>query len=223
MKAHYLLLTAAACATLTLPASAAQITGEYLEARTCNVYTGPCFANAEMSLAGKEALMAWKVDKGSWNDVQLNGLGAALILHAEGTLGYDGVFPMQAGRIRSVVLVDEKASKEQHKALVDFVKKSAKDLTKEVVSIESVPFELKNDHIDNVGVFNAGGLAEIKTRKLVDGDCICTNETVFYQPLTKIENASAAYSLKLSWQGKRLGTRFTNRGIRSAFLGTFRK
>lgn len=204
-------------------AEAAQITGEYLEARTCNVYTGPCFANAEMSLSGKEALMAWKVDKGSWNDVPLDGLGAALILHAQGTLGYDGVFPMQAGKVRSVLLVDEKASAEQQEALMAFVRNSAKDLSRNIVNVERVPFELKNDHIDNVGVFKAGKLAEIRTRKLQKGDCVCTNEVVYYQPLTEIDNASPAYSLKLSWQGEKLGTRFTNRGIRSAFLGTFRK
>jgi hypothetical protein len=87
-------LLALSVASLNQFAAAAQITGEYLEARTCNVYTGPCFANAEMSLTGKEALMAWKVDKGTWNDVKLDGLGAALILHAQGTLGYDGVFPI---------------------------------------------------------------------------------------------------------------------------------
>ena len=39
-------------------ARAANISGDYLEARTCSVYVGPCFANAEMGLAGKEALMA---------------------------------------------------------------------------------------------------------------------------------------------------------------------
>ena len=38
------------------------------------MWTGPCFANAEMGLAGKEAVMAWKVDQGSWNDVKLDGL-----------------------------------------------------------------------------------------------------------------------------------------------------
>ena len=87
MRQFILPLLAVSVASLSQLAAAAQITGEYLEARTCNVYTGPCFANAEMSLSGKEALMAWKVDKGTWNDVQLDGLGAALILHAQGTLG----------------------------------------------------------------------------------------------------------------------------------------
>ncbi|MDA1162080.1 MAG: DUF1326 domain-containing protein [Planctomycetota bacterium] len=223
MKNCILPLLVVFTAGLTESAAAAQISGEYLEARTCNVYTGPCFANAEMSLSGKEALMAWKVDKGTWNDIQLDGLGAALILHAQGTLGYDGIFPMQAGKVKSVLLVDEKASPTQHDALVAFVKNSTKELSTNVVSVERVPFELKNDHIDNVGVFKAGNLAEIRTRKLQDGDCVCTNEVVFYQPLTKIDNASPAYSLKLSWQGEKLGTRFINRGIRSAFLGTFRK
>lgn len=203
--------------------SAAQITGEYLEARTCNVYTGPCFANAEMSLTGKEALIAWKVDKGQWNDVKLDGLGAAVVLKAQGTLGYDGVFPMEAGKIKSIIMVDRRATTRQHAALVSFVKDSAKEYTKDVIKVEKVPFELTNNHLDNVGIFKAGKLAEIKTRKMKDSDCVCTNEVIYYQPLTKIENASVAYSLKLSYQGKGLGTRFTNRGIRSSFLGTFRR
>ena len=150
MRQMTVMLLALSVASLTQFTEAAQITGEYLEARTCNVYTGPCFANAELSLTGKEALMAWKVDKGTWNDVKLDGLGAALVLHAQGTLGFDGVFPMQAGKIKSVVLVDDKASKEQHDALVAFVKNSTKDLSKNVVNVERVPFELKNDHIEKL-------------------------------------------------------------------------
>lgn len=223
MKTLRIVLAFVLAVSLVPAAHAAQITGEYLEARTCNVYTGPCFANAELSLTGKEALMAWKVDKGTWNKVNLDGLGAALILHAEGTLGYDGTFPMLAGKIKAHIMVDDKASKKQREALVAFVKDSTKDLTKNIVKIESVPFSLKNDHIEHVGVFKAGGLAEIKTRKLKKTDCVCTNEVVFYQPLTKVQNASPAYSLKLSYQGNGLGTKFTNRGMRSSFLATFRK
>jgi hypothetical protein len=218
-----LLAAVVSAAALAQPASAAKITGEYLEARTCNVYTGPCFANAEMSLSGKEAIMAWKVDKGAWNDVDLKGLGAALVVKAQGTLGYDGVFPMQAGKVKSVILVDEDATEQQHKALVDFVRDSAKELTKDVLAVEKVPFDLTNDHIDHAGKLKAGKQVELTTRKLKDSDCVCTNEVVYYQPLTKIENASAAYSLKLSYQGKDLGSRFTNNGIRSAFIGTFRR
>lgn len=217
------LLLAALLTAPALVASAAQITGDYLESRSCNVFTGPCFANAEMNLAGKEALLAWKVDKGEWNKVRLDGLGAALVVNAEGTLGYDGVFPMKAGRIQSVVLVDEKASPEQRAALVAFVKDSARDLTSEIVSIKTVPFEMKTDHVDARAVFRAGQMAAIDTREIRKGDCVCSHEDMFYLPLTQIQNVTPAYSTSMSWQGDSLPARFTNRGLRSAYLGTFRK
>lgn len=223
MNALKLSMLAALVLGLGQTAFAAKITGEYLEARTCNVYTGPCFANAELSLAGKEALMAWKVDKGEWNNVKLDGLAAAVIVKAEGTIGDDGVFPMMAGRMASVVLIDAKASQEQHDALLAFVKETAKVYTENVLKVRSVPIELKNDHVAHVGTFKAADVAAIETRKLKSTDCVCTNETVFYQPLTKVENESPAYSKLLTYQGADLGTRFTNRGIRSAFLATFRK
>ncbi len=58
-----------------LPASAAGLTGKYIEARTCDVWTGPCFANAEMNLTGKHAVLGWKVEKGEFQGVSLDGLG----------------------------------------------------------------------------------------------------------------------------------------------------
>lgn len=202
---------------------AANIRGEYLESRTCDVYTGPCFANAEMELAGKEALMAWKVEEGSWNNISLSGLGVAVVVTAQGTLGDDGVFGMKIGKTKSVILVDEKASKAQRVALIAFAKDSAKELAKNVASIQSVPFELKNDHLSGKGMFKAGEIAKIETRGLRKGDCVCTNETVFYKPLTKIYDSSAAYSKTMSYTGKGLNNTFTNHAMRSSFLGTFRK
>ncbi len=223
MNAYSLRLLSCVCLLAgTATASAGSITGEYLEARTCDVYTGPCFGNAEMSLAGKEAVMAWKVDKGDWQGVSLNGLGAALVVKAEGTLGSDGIFPMQPGKTAAVIIVDEQASIEQRDAFVAFVKDQAHDLTKNVIKVVSAPITLKNDHLEGCGVFSAGKLASIETRQLKKGDCVCTNEMIFYQPLTKVENFSPAYSLKLSYQGEGLNNKWVNRNMRSSFLATFR-
>src|SRR5262245_31671731 len=129
-------------------ALAGSITGEYLEARTCDVYTGPCFGNAEMSLAGKEAGRAWQVDKGAWQGGSLDGLGVWLGVRAEGTLGSDGVFPMQPGKTAAVIIVDERASTEQRDAVVAFVKDQAQDLTKNVINVVSAPITLKSDHLE---------------------------------------------------------------------------
>ena len=214
-----LVLTLAMAANL----QAANISGEYLEARTCAVYTGPCFANAEMGLAGKEALMAWKIDKGQWKGVNVDGLGAAVIVTAENTIGYDGIFPLRAGKMKSVILIDKTATPEQFAALLDFVKDTAKTYTKDVVRVQRVPIQLKNNHLTKQARFQAGKIAEITTRALKQSDCVCTNEVVYYLPLTKVENSSPAFSLKLSYQGKALNRRFTDFGTRSAFLATFRR
>ena len=54
-------------ASLTLAAGLPShtISGNYLEARTADVYTGPCFANAETGLVGQLAVMGWKVSQGN--------------------------------------------------------------------------------------------------------------------------------------------------------------
>lgn len=202
---------------------AVEIRGQYLETRTCDVYTGPCFANGEMGLVGKEAVMAWRVDEGSWQGTSLEGLSVAVILKAEGTLGDDGIFPMQAGHIKSVILVDEQASDEQHLALVDFAKDAAARYTDDITRIDRVPLKLENDHSSVEGVFKAGDLAEIHTRKLDEGDCICTNEMVYFQPLTDVHYATPAYTLKQKYNGDGLNCRWSAEGSRSAFMAIFKK
>lgn len=211
----------ALCGASTVPA--AEISGEYLEARTCDVYTGPCFANGEIGIAGKEAVMAWRVDEGSWAGQSLSGLGAALIIKANDTLGFGGSFTVKPDKITAVIVVDKNATFEQKEALVQFVKDSAPQLTKDVVKIESAPITLTNDHLSGKGVFTAGKLARIETRKLAKGDCVCSNEQVFYPPLSTVENAHPAYTLNMTFEGEGLDQTWTTINKRSAFLATFER
>lgn len=221
---HLAILTAG---ILTLGASsllhAAEITGEYLEARTCDVYTGPCFANGEIGIAGKEAVMAWKVDEGSWAGKDLSGLGVALIIKGNDTLGFGGSFYVKPDKITAVIVVDEKADPEQAQALIRFVKDNAKHLTGDVVKVEKAPITLTNDHLSGKGVFSAGKLAKIETRKLAKGDCVCSNESVVYPPLTKVDNAHAAYTVNMTYEGKGLNSTWMSLNKRSAFLATFER
>jgi hypothetical protein len=205
------------------PAFAAEISGEYLEARTCDVYTGPCFANGEIGIAGKEAVMAWRVDEGRWAGEDLAGLGAALIITANDTLGFGGSFDVHPDKIRAVIVVDDKATAGQKEALVEFVRSSAPALTTDVAKIESAPISLTNDHLAGKGIFTAGKLVRIETRALAKGDCICTNERVFYPPLNKVDNAHPAYTLNMTFDGKGLDQTWTTVNKRSAFLATFER
>ena len=46
------------------------VTGEYVEARTAEVFAGGCIMNGEAVTTGREALLAWKVTRGSFNGVR---------------------------------------------------------------------------------------------------------------------------------------------------------
>src|SRR5712691_5749692 len=108
-----------------------KISGEYLEIRSCSVYTGPCFANAEMGVTGREALMA---------------------ISAGETLGRADRLEKS---VKAVILADEKASPQQREALVDFVKSRAGKLAENVHKVEFVAIDLKLDHVDMVADLKA--------------------------------------------------------------------
>src|SRR5262245_46417717 len=114
---RHLTLAAVALALLAGSASAAGISGKHVEARTCDVWTGPCFANAETSLGGKNAVIGWMIDKGSFDDVKLDGLGVVAVIAAPDTLGIK-----QSGKGKAVLIVDKKATKQQKEALVKLAK-----------------------------------------------------------------------------------------------------
>src|SRR3954470_20469631 len=95
------------------PARATEITGQYVEARTCDVWTGPCFANADFNLSGKNAVLAWKVGSGTVDGVRLDGLGIVAVVLAQNTLGLEQKAPAKA-----VLIVDKKADAAQRAALI---------------------------------------------------------------------------------------------------------
>jgi len=70
-----LVVSLATCLSYAAAIPSNSIYGNYVEARTADVYTGPCFANSEVGLTGQLAVFGWKVTKGSWDGVALDDLG----------------------------------------------------------------------------------------------------------------------------------------------------
>lgn len=202
-------------------ATAAEIRGEYLETRTCDVYTGPCFANAEVGLTGREAIMAWHIEQGSHNGVALDGLKVVMAVKASDTLGFGGGLVVNPDPIRSVVIVDETADDQQREALVAFAVAQAGRAAGDVTSVTAAPIELQLDHINMVGELTAGDSVHVLTRKLGGSDCVCTNEIVFYPPLAKLLDYAPAYAVESRFAGRGLGAHWSHPQTRSAFLGTF--
>ena len=197
------------------------IRGNYIEARTADVYTGPCFAMSEMNLTGDLGIFGWQVERGSFDGVRLDGLSVVGVLHASATLGdtTTSSYP-----VKSVIIVDAKANLEQRLALQKFAVKMAGGLLNDVVKVETQPisFDIENNDIHSRNAsLTAGTLAAIKTRALTAGDQICHNESTWYPPLTAVDHAMPAYTETQMFHGQGLNTQWNYSQKRASFLGTF--
>ncbi|MGA3028718.1 MAG: DUF1326 domain-containing protein [Bryobacteraceae bacterium] len=212
-------LAAVSLGAASLPTT--QLHGDYVEARTADVYTGPCFANAETGVTGDLAVMGWKIESGTWQGVPLDGLSVMGVVHASGTLGdsNENVYPVKA-----VLIVDDRANPEQRLALMHFAQRMGGDLLADVVRIEYQPidFALAGGSIHSMrATMVAGAMARLETRPLDDHDQICHNEAVWYQPLTAVDHAMPAYTVAQRYMGPGLGEVWSSPGKRSAFVASF--
>jgi hypothetical protein len=201
------------------PLQAAGITGQYVEARTCDIWTGPCFANAEMNLSGKNAVMAWKVDEGTVDGARLDGLSVVAIISARDTLGM-----AQTGPAKAVLIVDERATRAQRDALVQLAKRQGGVFTRNVLSVQAAPIDLTICDCKDGGCarLKAGKLARIETRCLhAKHDKACGNETAFYPPLAAGVKVKPAMAVEHGFTGTGIDETWLETDRRGAYLGSF--
>lgn len=205
---------------IAVPAAAADSqSGTYLESRTCQVYTGPCFANAETALGGREAVMAWNIETGTKDNVDLAGLSVVMVVRGNDTLAYKGV--EDPSELKSAVIVDSKATCEQREALLSFVKEHTGRAGKEIVRVDSAPIAMSLDSVELKGQLQAGELVKVSTRKAKPGDCICSNEVMFYPPLAAVNRFAAGVAVEAEYKGKGLGAVWSTPESRSVYMGEF--
>jgi hypothetical protein len=213
-----LLLAAAFLMTLA-PMQAAEIEGQYLEARTCDVWTGACFANAEMNISGKNAVLAWKIERGEQGGVKLDGLSVVAVVQTTDTLGLE-----QKGPAKAVILVDQKADKAQRDALATLARKWGGELTRHVLAVEAKPIALSVNHCEEGGCASLdAGVAKVETRCIhEEEDKVCGHEDNFYPPLTKGVKVKSAMVLEHSYKGQAFNQTWNDAQRRGAFLGSFK-
>jgi hypothetical protein len=206
-------------AALAVPAFAQQISGDYIETRSADVYTGQCFANGEVGLTGNEAIIGWRVRHGSWNGVSLDGLSIAAAVRAKATLGDPYANPYPA---KSVLIVDEAATPAQRDALIAFAHHMGGELLANVDKLVSAPVELAmSPEHHGRALLRAGQFAVVQTRPLNDNDHFCGNEITFYPPLTPTAHSMPVVALTDEYKGPALGESWSTHDRRSAFVGSF--
>lgn len=209
----------ALAAMFSLSGDVAPVRGHYVEARNCDVWTGPCFANADFNLTGKNAVLGWRVERGSVGDVSLDGLGVVAVVAAHNTLGLD-----QTGPAKAVLVVDQKATPSQRAALVALARKQGGKLLENVVAVHAAEIQLVACECKGEACYEleAVGIAKVKTR-CIDGDHdkVCGNETAYYPPLTQGLDVRPAGVVEQVFRGTGLGSTWRDANRRGAYVGAF--
>ena len=217
MKMRMIVLAAlVGLAVSPLMAGTGSVSGKYVEARTAEVFTGGCIMGSEAETVGKQAVLAWKVDRGSFKGVSLDGLSVVAAVAGDINLGIQEIGGAKAN-VRSAVFVDDRANAAQRIALVAMATELSKGLVGNIVNVTSTPIEYADqDHAIHV----AAGQVALDVNKHVAHDPTC-GAMQWFHPFASVTNAEIGVAEQHLFNGTGLGTKWSNPNRRSAFFGTF--
>ena len=192
------------------------ISGSYVEARTAEVFTGGCIMNGEAGTTGREALLVWKVDRGSFDGVPLNGLAVVAAIAGDQNLGIREIGGAAAAT-KAAIFVDERATPAQRSALVAMAKQHSNGMVSQVVELSSSPIQFVEGS-DAIRV-SAKSL-RLTVSKELNHDPSCGARQWFH-PLADVSNSAMGTTAENAFEGPALGTKWSDPNKRSSFFGTF--
>jgi hypothetical protein len=215
------LITAVVAGLAVAPLAAADsastsIRGSYVEARTAEVFTGGCIMNGEAATTGREALLVWKVDRGSFDGVALNGLTVVAAIAGDANLGIREIGG-DAATTRAAIFVDERATPAQRNALVAMAKQHSNGMVSKVVELTATPIQFA-DEPQTIRV-SAKSL-RLTVQKEINHDPSCGAKQWFH-PLAEVPGAALGTTAENVFSGSALGTKWSDPNKRSSFFGTF--
>jgi hypothetical protein len=193
------------------------LTGDYVEARTAEVFTGGCIMNSEAETVGRQALLAWKVDRGSFNGIAIDGLSVVAAVSGDRNLGMQEMGGQKAV-VHSALFVDQRANPAQQLALVAMANELSNGLVGTIVQVTAAPIQFA-DHGSEINVSVGSGLA-LEVNKHVSHDPTC-GAMLWFHPLASVDDATVGVAAQHLFTGSSLGTKWSDPNKRSAFFGTF--
>ena len=195
------------------------IRGEYVEARTAEIFAGGCIMNSEAETAGRQAVMAWRISSGTLDGVRLDGLAIVAAVAGDRNLGMREMGGEEPQFVRAVITVDPATSDAQRRALVRLARELSGGLITEVVRIDVAPirFDATAAHID----VSTPDVVTLSVNKEMTHDPSC-GAMQWFKPFSGQLTAVAMGTADAhAFAGTGLGTRWSAPNKRSAFWGTF--
>src|SRR4029450_10413597 len=190
-----MILTAAVVGLVGASLSAgSSVSGKYVEARTAEVFTGGCIMGREDETVGKQAGLAWKVDRGSYNGISLDGLSVVAAVAGDRNLGIREIGGGKANTRRSGLRAAP-----------------PKGSVRTVVSVTSTPIQFTDqDHSVHV----AAGQVALDVSKHIPHDPT-GGAMQWFHPLSSIADATIGIADQHSFSGTGLGTKWSDPNNRS--------
>lgn len=193
------------------------VSGHYVEVRTAEVFTGPCMLGQEADTLGREAILAWRVSHGSVGGVPLDGLSVVAVVAADRNLGMAALGAQAPSVVKSVVMVDDRATLEQQSALVKMAKSLSPDLMNDVVQLRTVPISFLRQNAD---IKVSAGEATLDVTTEFTHSPVC-GAMQWFDPLATTVKPELALARANAWSGSVLNTQWTQSDRKSSFVGTF--
>ena len=192
------------------------ISGEYVEARTAEIFTGGCIMGSEAETMGRQAVLAWKVDRGAFNGVSLDGLAVVAAVAGDRNLGIQEIGGEKAN-VRAEVFVDARATGEQQAALVAMARQLSNGTIANIVRVTPAPIAFASDaHVANVRTDQV----TLSVNKHMVHDASCGAMQWFHAFVPTAQTAMGV-AVQHAFSGSSLGTKWSDPDKRSAFFGTF--
>jgi hypothetical protein len=202
----------------TLAADDRRITGEYVEARTAEVFAGGCIMNSEAETMGRQALMAWRITTGVFDGVTLDGLTVAAAVAGDRNLGMREMGGEEPTAVKAIITVDPRANAAQRDALVKLVRQMSKGLITHVVRVDVAPirFATSPTYVE----VSVPDTLMLTVNKEMKHDPSC-GAMQWFKPFTALADAAMGVAEEHSFDGNGLNTKWSAPNKRSAFFGTF--
>jgi hypothetical protein len=189
------------------------VTGDYVEVRTASVFAGACHYNGELMTTGRDAVLAWHVKTGRWQDTDLAGVRALAVVAADANLS-----TTEAPR-RAELVIDTAASDAQADAFVAALRAKYGTTLGRVLVVRRAPVSFA--HEAEAYSISAPNVAELTVRALPNRECCKMPHLVWYAPLVPLAERRVGFTAAAHYDGGAAGERWQQAGQNSAFYGNF--
>lgn len=179
-------------AGMALAEPPAPIYGDYVEARSNHVYTCGCLYSGEMVTDGREAIVVWSFERGSYRGAVLDGVKALAVLLGEGTLSLPG--PR-----RAAFYVDGAPSEAQRRAVIELLAERYPAAIGEIVAVRSAPIAFRKD-AEGVRV-RIPDVVEVHVRKARLPEDAHYGSVLWYEPFIALADSTMAMTLLYEYRG----------------------